>query len=216
MLQCFDIFSTAGKNDELIFFLFIINTLCTLIVTRSHFSFGIPMIVKQQYFQLSLLLNVLQCFLRLIFIDILNIEGRLHKRTALTLQEKMELIRDGECGMPIRNLVMKYKCGRSQVHTILKNKAKIKLKWSQTANKNMKRKSSLQYQEINDLTLAWLESAQKEGLPVNGAIIREKARYFATTLKVDNFRASCGWLSKFCNRNNINLRGTAESSKQWQ
>jgi hypothetical protein len=49
-------------------------------------------------------------------------------------------------------------------------------------------------------------------LPISGPLLQEKALSFANILKIENFKASNGWLNKFCARNNIVFRAISGES----
>jgi hypothetical protein len=67
----------------------------------------------------------------------------------------------------------------------------------------MKRECAQIFKEINDLTFSWFEGARSRELPISGQLLQENALSFANILKIENFKASNGWLNKFCARNNI-------------
>jgi len=79
-------------------------------------------------------------------------------------------------------------------------------------NKDMKREVSQKFKEINDLLLSWFNGARSRGIPISGPLLQEKARHFAELLKIENFKASNGWLNKFCHRNNIVFRAICGES----
>jgi hypothetical protein len=70
----------------------------------------------------------------------------------------------------------------------------------------MKRQCAWAFKEINELTFSWVEGARGRGLPISGPLLQEKALSFANILKIENFKASNGWLNKFCARKNIVFR----------
>jgi hypothetical protein len=109
-------------------------------------------------------------------------------------------------------LAEKYNCGKSQIQQILKNKQHLQEKWHQNGNKNMKRECARTFKEINELTCSLFESVHSRGLPIIGPLLQQKALRFANILKIENFKASNGWLNKFCARNNIVFRAISGES----
>jgi hypothetical protein len=108
-------------------------------------------------------------------------------------------------------LAKKYNCGKTQIQQILKNKH-LQEKWHQNGNKNMKRECAQTFKEINELTCSWFEGARSSGLPISGPLLEDKSLRFANILKIENFKASNGWLNKFCARNNTVFRAISGES----
>lgn len=131
---------------------------------------------------------------------------RNYKQNALKLETRVKVIQDSEKGMSQRDLAKKYKCGKTQIQKILKNKGDIDIKWTQNINRHAKRNAFQRHAEVNHLTLAWFKGARTRGVPISGPILQQKAKDFAKSLNKDGFAASNGWVQSFCKRNNIVFR----------
>ncbi|KAK7863053.1 hypothetical protein R5R35_006476 [Gryllus longicercus] len=127
------------------------------------------------------------------------------KWKTLTLGEKIELIEEHEQGnTSVKDLVMKFKVGKTQVYDTLKNKGKIKIEWLKGIPENRKRLSrTTSYEKINVIIWEWFVSARAEGIPISGPMIQAKAIEVAQKLGKTEFKASNGWLESFRLRNNI-------------
>ncbi|CAI6361080.1 unnamed protein product [Macrosiphum euphorbiae] len=126
------------------------------------------------------------------------------KNKCLTLNEKIKLIESSEKDkLTVKQICELFKCGKSQVYNILKQKNEIKEQWM-NGNGRMKRKpKSNANEEINNLTWEWFVSARAKNIPISGPIIQTKARQIAEQMSVTEFKASNGWLESFKNRHNI-------------
>ncbi|CAI6377575.1 unnamed protein product [Macrosiphum euphorbiae] len=126
------------------------------------------------------------------------------KNKCLTLNEKIKLIESSEKDkLTVKQICELFKCGKSQVYNILKQKNEIKEQWM-NGNGRMKRKpKSNANEEINNLTWEWFVSARAKNIPISGPIIQTKARQIAEQMSVTEFKASNGWLESFKNQHNI-------------
>ena len=127
-------------------------------------------------------------------------------RIVLTLEERRKVIVESEKGISARKLSEIFKCGRTQVNNIIKNKGEILKEWEENKHHGMKRKRDSKCGEVNDFVYEWFKCARAKKLPVSGPMLQEKARQKAKELNVDNFVASNGWLECFRKRHNISFR----------
>lgn len=128
------------------------------------------------------------------------------KRThnTLTLAKKRELINDITKGVKKCDVSVKYGIPRSTVSTIWKNRDKVcELFNNAEYSENVKRVRRCTYEDIDKSVFSWFSSLRAQNLPVTGALIKEKAAYYADALGHKYFNASEGWLSKFKIRHNI-------------
>ncbi|CAF1991471.1 unnamed protein product [Rotaria magnacalcarata] len=113
-------------------------------------------------------------------------------RKALTLEEKVALIKDNQNdhGLSVRQLADNYKISKSSTANILRRSEEFLADYSLNSNKGIKRK-------LKD------ENRQKKSMKLssNARQVAEQLGY--TTEK---FKASNGWLEKFRNRHTISFR----------
>lgn len=128
------------------------------------------------------------------------------KIEVLTLETRIKVIEESASGMSQRQLAERYKCGKTQIANILRQKEQLLKEWELNGNKDFKRKRKQPNEEINKCVLDWYQNALLEGNPVSGPILQEKARTFAVNLNMSSFRASNGWLESFRKRHGIAFR----------
>ena len=140
------------------------------------------------------------------------------KRKCLTLEGRVKCIKLFESGKSSRLVATK-------LGVILKRKREILDDYESNGNLLLKRaKRDTDYTEINKLTYQWFLDATARMIPVNGPLLKEKARSIAKDLGFDDFKASNGWLESFNKRHNIVFktqsgeRGevNAETVEQWK
>src|SRR6185369_15960584 len=80
----------------------------------------------------------------------------------------------------------------------------MKQKENIVGDPSAKRQRTVQYPEIENALYEWVLRSQDK-IILTDAILTEKAKNFAQLLNIpsDNFKFSCGWLSKFKKRHNI-------------
>lgn len=54
--------------------------------------------------------------------------------------------------------------------------------------------------------MAWFTQYRQNNIPVAGAILKEKAEWFATNLGITNFQAGEEWLKKFKKRHDLTFK----------
>jgi predicted DNA-binding protein YlxM (UPF0122 family) len=123
------------------------------------------------------------------------------KRKALTLQERVEVIKMNESGKSARAIAEHFKVGKTQIQSTIKRKAEVLSDFEMSAPLSKRRNvRATGNTEINDLTLKWFLDATGRKINVNGPMIKEKALQFSVELNVDTFSASNGWLESFVKR----------------
>lgn len=100
----------------------------------------------------------------------------------------------------------------STVSKVLRNKEKYL--YENDASRPPARKVKGKLPDIERALLNWVNNRQKQGLPLTDALIREKFRFFATTVRSSESlpRANSTWLEKFKRKNNL-MGATALPSK---
>ncbi|XP_045153483.1 CENP-B homolog protein 2-like [Echinops telfairi] len=116
----------------------------------------------------------------------------------LSLKEKLDVVKMiTEEKKTVKEAVIKFKCGKSQIYSIIKEKDKIIQKYMSSANINVKKGRDGNYAEINKSVFEWFLQASAQNIPISGPILQAKAKEMAKLLKVDGFSASNGWLQSF-------------------
>jgi hypothetical protein len=65
-------------------------------------------------------------------------------------------------------------------------------------------------EEVNNIMLGFFIKSRAQIIPVTGPMLQAKAADIASSLQIETFSASNGWLEAFRRRNNINITSTAE------
>ena len=130
------------------------------------------------------------------------------KRNDLNLQQKLDVIKASEKRPKptIRQLAQDFKCGKTQISTILVNKPKIIELYESNASSTMchtKRMRNSKFGEINDLLYDWYRMATARNLYPDGPLLKEKALQIAKQLNDLSFTASNGWLESWKKKHNI-------------
>ncbi|CAF2010715.1 unnamed protein product [Rotaria magnacalcarata] len=112
-------------------------------------------------------------------------------RKALTLEEKVALIKDNQNdhGLSVRQLGDNYKI--SKIIKVLSVNSRTKID-----------------KKIDEIVFEWFAQQRAKQIPICGPILQEKARQVAEQLgyTTETFKASNGWLEKFRNRHTISFR----------
>lgn len=127
------------------------------------------------------------------------------KLNALSLSEKVKIIREVELGIKKKKVIAEeYGIPPSTLSTILKDKDKfVKAVNESVCPPQRKRLKTSSFPQLEESMVQWLRNVRDKNIPVSGDIIREKAEKFAKDLGIDSFQASSGWLEKFKIRNGI-------------
>jgi len=71
----------------------------------------------------------------------------------------------------------------------------------------------VEFPEIENSVLQWFRQCPHENIPMSGPLIKEKAKKFAASFGIEDFKDSDGWLDKFKKRNDIGqLKMSGKSS----
>ncbi|XP_057291713.1 tigger transposable element-derived protein 4-like [Hydractinia symbiolongicarpus] len=135
------------------------------------------------------------------------------KHKELTLKTKYEALRDLEDGMSNKDASIKYSVPSSTLSTWKNNKEKIFLAFKNSSLKRQRVKTD-KYEKLNESLLTWFTSMRGNNIPINGPILIEKAREFATAFNYEDFSASNGWLRGWKERYGITFKEVSgESAK---
>jgi len=126
-------------------------------------------------------------------------------RKALTLSDKVKLIELKETQkLSTKELITRFKCGKTQVYDAIKNKEKIMDEWVNSKNSGKsKRLKTPSFEQIDQKLYEWFISVRSKNLPISGPILQTEAMKLAEKMNVKDFKASNGWLEKFKKRHDI-------------
>ena len=130
------------------------------------------------------------------------------QRNCLELKDKVEAIRRAAKGESQKAIAASYKCGKTQISEIVKNKVQIMELWEGGANASRKKlkNTNAKYADLNEEVWKWFQDKRARNVPVSGPMIQEAALMLAMPLGHDQFTASNGWLQSFCSHHNISCK----------
>lgn len=145
----------------------------------------------------------------------------------MTYKEKEEIISKYENGTKNQELAKDYGVHHSTISNIIKQKEKIRnsienLKAVAGSPNIKKLKLLTEEDEFETVVFKWLCQQRAAGIPVQGNILKEKAKYFWTKMHGSNqeneshdankkekmFEASNGWLDRFKHRHGLSTKKT--------
>ena len=130
-------------------------------------------------------------------------------RNALTLKEKYSVIKEAEKHPKpdIKAIAKQFKCGKTQVYTILQKRASITEMYESNASDGIqhcsKQSRTSKYTDINDNLYKWYLMAVRKNIYPDGPILSQQAKKIAEHLNIEDFKASNGWLEKWKAKHNI-------------
>ena len=126
-------------------------------------------------------------------------------RNDLSLARKVEVIeyRKKNPTLGSRKIAEAFKCGRTQIQNIIKNKEAILSEYEAFAPASRKRHRGGEFEGVNEAVYTWYSLARQRSVPVTGPMLQEEARIIAEKMGHHQFRASNGWLESFKKRHNI-------------
>ncbi|XP_067947109.1 tigger transposable element-derived protein 1-like [Watersipora subatra] len=155
--------------------------------------------------------------------------GRKRKKTMLSLELKLEIIKKRERGVRVSDLAKQYGRNISTISTILKQKEVIKSIKPSKGICIISKRRSCTLDEMERLLLIWIEDQEMAGSTITESIICAKARSIYYDLKAANcgdsiggsltdsttqeFKASRGWWQNFRKRTGTLSAGETSSSE---
>ncbi|KAE9528589.1 hypothetical protein AGLY_012164 [Aphis glycines] len=111
-------------------------------------------------------------------------------RTALTLSDKVKLIELKETQkLSTKELITRFKCGKTQVYDAIKNKDKIMDEWVNSKNSGKsKRVKTPSFEQIDQKLYEWFVSVRSKNLPISGPIIQTEAMKLAEKNECQRFQ----------------------------
>jgi hypothetical protein len=133
---------------------------------------------------------------------------------ALSLNEEVKVNEANEKDkFSVQEIMIWFKCDRTQVYNTLKQKDKLMNEWLQ-GNGRMKRKAKVtNNEEINEAVWQWFTNARSKNIHISGPIVQSEALTVAKSLRNDQFKACTKWLDSFKRRHNTVWNGVCGESK---
>jgi hypothetical protein len=87
----------------------------------------------------------------------------------------------------------------SSLNSIVAKKREIREQIDKCSKSCKKRKTGREstFRELKSILLAWYQQVWASGIPIDGNILREKAKKISDKMQVDNFAALNGWICRF-------------------
>src|SRR3954453_24182385 len=127
------------------------------------------------------------------------------KRVYITAEQKCELCKLKKNKPEPKNIELANQFGisTSQVSDILKESDKWLKIDPDSYQAKLKRPSIVQFANIEEALILWIEKALECNLTITDLIIKQKSIRFAELLNIQDFNGSSGWLSNFKQRYSI-------------
>ena len=112
-----------------------------------------------------------------------------------------------------RKLAEQYGVSKTTISNIKKNEHSIINSVESNCSQNRKRKiRKAENEEVNNIMLEFFIKCRAQNIPVTGPMLQAKAAETASSLQIEKFSASSGWLKAFRLRNNINFKALCGES----
>lgn len=124
----------------------------------------------------------------------------------LRLSEKAKVLEDISKGVGVTHLSRKYGVAKATICKIKQQRSQILQAVCNTFSGPGKRKTlkSAKSPKMEKKLYEWFLKQREKHMPVNGQILKEKAKFFQHKFKeTDDFKASDGWLERFRTRYGI-------------
>lgn len=122
------------------------------------------------------------------------------KYRCLSFEEKGMVVAAVEDGEKKKNVADRFGIPPLTLSTILKNKDKLPVG---EHSRGKMRSRRVECPELEKSVLQWFQQCRQENIPISGPFIKEKAKKFAVSFGIEDFKASDGWLHKFKKRHGI-------------
>lgn len=144
------------------------------------------------------------------------------RRSVLTLEQKLEIIKRAKKGERVTKLASEYGVGKATVSDLKRQEEKIMAFVARLATDGPKRRKTMRKphdERVEKAMHLWLNQEKRKGTTISGPLLKEKAMAFHRQLHGDtddSFKASTGWLHRFKVRNGIRHQKTPAVKKATQ
>lgn len=133
-------------------------------------------------------------------------EKQKRKRTNLSVKQKLDLIKKIETGISVSRVCKEYGVKKQTVSDILKAKDKLKqfslMSDTNASIKDRKHMKMAQETSLEQALMKWYVQQRSCGVNVRSVELKSAASTLAQHMKI-TFKASSGWLWRFCKRHGI-------------
>ncbi|CAG2118131.1 unnamed protein product, partial [Medioppia subpectinata] len=120
------------------------------------------------------------------------------KRRSISIEDKIEIIKDIDAGMKRLDVLQKYSLADySNLNTILKNRDKY---MANESNVKRKRMREGKYGDVEEELTRRVDQCLMAGISITGSLLQDIAKEVAKSLNVLDFKASNGWLNRYKKR----------------
>lgn len=126
-----------------------------------------------------------------------------NKRQVITLGTKLKILTEVDKNNSYSQIGIKFGLSKTTISTIVSNRKKIEESVCSTKRKKIR---CGKFKNVEDAVVKWVKMMRSKNIAISGTLVKTKAEYFATLLKVDDFRATNGWLDRFKIRNDITFK----------
>jgi hypothetical protein len=152
-------------------------------------------------------------------------DKKAQKRKTLSLESKIEILSAVDRGEKKIDIANRFDIAASSLSTILKSKEQLVAEWEKSGAASSRKRMRLSSHGNLEVALeTWFTQQRSLNVPITGPLLAEKARTFAATMGIEDFKASNGFLDRFKKRHGISWRtisGEAEDANmnaavQWR
>jgi len=134
-------------------------------------------------------------------------------QTELSLRQKSEVLLRIQKGESQCKLAEQYGVSKTTIANTKKNEHSVTNAVESNCSQNRKWKMrKTENEEVNNIILEFFIKFRAQNIPVTGPMLQAKAAEIASSLQIEKFTASNGWLEAFRHRNNINFRALCGES----
>jgi centromere protein B len=133
------------------------------------------------------------------------------KRQALTIEQKVELIREADKHRRHVDIAAEFGIPQSTLSNIIAKRVQILSEW-ESGNAARKSLKTPKFADVDSALARWFADKRANDVPLTHTILCQKAQEFATALGVTVFHASSGYIDRFKKRHNIVSAKTRQCS----
>lgn len=139
------------------------------------------------------------------------LRGTKRKHNTISIQDKVDVLKKLDCGVPVRHLCATYSIGRTTVIDIKRQKEKILQFYTNSDSKKQmsfrKTMKDVKSTEHDRIMLEWYKQRKSDGFNLSSSMFKEQAKLFHEELKLEyKYDYNNGWLSRFKKRHGIAIQ----------